>query len=357
MGLTGVGVGLVVARALDHRGDHRGLRRRDLAELAGVQAEVDLGRRGGTIGATAEVDRVQVLLEDPLLGLGLGELLRNEDFLDLAARGLRRADVVVVVPDQLLGDGGSALQVPAGTGEVVVGGADDTGRRDAALVPEVLVLGRHHRVAQHRRELAVGEDHPVGLAELAHLGLAVAEVDLGCLLHDGRLDIGDGGLGVGVRHPHRDHDDEEADDARDDGQHLLPGPVPPPAALAARCFAARVVRPAPVAAAVAVPAPGRAGALVVPVAADAVAAQPFAQVVPDVADAGAEPGCRAAAGAALTPGARTAVPGPRPPRPVPVRCAAPPRRVVVLADPAAGAVGRGRRAAPRRSITPQGPPR
>src|SRR5262249_56059236 len=123
--------------ALDDGGGYWGVGGGDVGEMAGVQAEVDLRRRGGTVGATAEVDRVQVLLQDPLLGLGLGELLRDEDLLDLAARGLRRADVVVVVPDQLLGDGGTALQVPAGTGEVVVGGADDTGHRDAALVPAV----------------------------------------------------------------------------------------------------------------------------------------------------------------------------------------------------------------------------
>src|SRR5262249_11868524 len=97
------------------------------------------------------------------------------------------------------------------------------------------------------------EDHPVGLAELAHLGLAVAEVDLGGLLHDGRLDIGYGGLGVGVRHPHHGHDDQDADERRDDRQRFLPGPVAPPAALGARLLAARAVRSAPVAAAVAAP--------------------------------------------------------------------------------------------------------
>ena len=232
-------------------------------------------------------------------------------------------------------------------------------------MPEVLVLGRHHRVPERRRELAVVEDHPVGLAELAHLGLAVAEVDLGGLLHDGRLDIGDGGLGVGVRHPHRGRDDHEADERRDQRQRLLPGPVPPPAALAARLFAAGVVRTTPVAGAVTAPAPGPAARLI-PVALHTVAAQPLTQVVPDVTNAGAEPGRRAAAGAALTPGARAVVLASRPPRLILARCAAPARRLgrgggvrpsVVLADPAAGAAGRGDPAAAARSTTAQGPTR
>jgi len=114
---------------------------------------------------------------------------------------------------------------------------------------------------------------------------------------------------------------------------------------------------APVATAVAGPALGPVAALVIPVALHAVAAQPLTQVVPDVADAGAEPGRRAAASAALTPGARAAFPAPGLPGPVLVRCAALPRRVKVLADPAAGAVGRGRPTAARRSAATLGPPR
>ena len=74
----------------------------------------------------------------------------------------------------------------------------------------------------------------------------------------------------------------------------------------------------------------------------------------------------AAAGAALTPGARAVVLASRPPRLILARCAAPARRLgrgggvrpsVVLADPAAGAAGRGDPAAAARSTTAQGPTR
>src|SRR5262249_45064569 len=257
------------------------------------------------------------------------ELLRHEDLLDLAAERLRGADAFVVVPDQLLGDRGAALQAPAGAGEVVVGGTEDAGGRDTALVPEVLVLGRHDGVAEHGRDLVVGKDHPVGGTELAHLGLAVAEVDLGRLLHHRRLDIGDRRLRIGVSHTRRSQHHDAADEASDNGQGLFPGPVPPPAALAARLAAVRPAGPAPVAAALA-------GIRSVPVAAHPVPAQPLAQVVPDVPHAGAEPGHAAAPGRARVapggPAAARALPAPpRPPTPRP-RTA---RGARVLAGPGA----------------------
>src|SRR5262249_58132859 len=197
-------------------------------------------------------------------------------------------------------DGGTALQVATAAGEVGVGGADDAGRRDTALVPEVLVLGRHDRVAEHHRDLVVGKDYPVGGAELAHLGLAVAEVDLGRLLHDARLDVGNRGFRVGVSDPRRSQHHHAADEGGDQGQRLLPGPVAPPPALAALATV-RPVRPAAVTA-VGPPA-ARRGGPGVPRAAHSVSAQPFAQGVPDVPDA------TAGAGAAAAPARARVLPG------------------------------------------------
>ena len=228
-----LGVGAVAAGALDHGGDHRGLGGRDLVDLRGGQAEVVLGGRADPVRATAEVDGVQVLLEDLLLGRALGQLLGDEDLFDLAGHGLRRADVGVVVPDQLLGDRRPALQVPAGAGEVVVGRPQDAARRDAALVPEVLVLRGDHGVAEHGRDLAVEQLLAVDGAELPDPGLVVAEVDDGRGLGRGQLGIG-GDRGLRVGDPHARGAENHHDPGRDggDADRLLQGPVPPPVALA-----------------------------------------------------------------------------------------------------------------------------
>src|SRR5205814_8358454 len=105
--------------------------------LAGRLAEVGLRGGANAVRSVAEVDRVQVLGEDPVLGLLPGQLGRDEDLLELAADRLRRADAGVVVADELLGDGGPALQRGARAGEVVPGRAQDAGGRYPALVVEV----------------------------------------------------------------------------------------------------------------------------------------------------------------------------------------------------------------------------
>src|SRR5262249_48097899 len=155
--------------------------------------------------------------------------------------------------------------------------------------------------------------HPVGGTERAHLGLAVAEVDLGRLLHHRRLDIGDRRLRIGVSHPCRSQHHHAADEASDNGQGLFPGPVPPPAALAARLAAVWPAGPAPVPAARAARA-GRGGA---PAPAPPVPARPPARVAPDAPPPGADPGHAAAPGRARVapggPAAARAPPGP--PRP------------------------------------------
>src|SRR6266568_1932311 len=242
VGGTRLWVRAEVAGALDHRREHRGLRR---GELRDGNTEIRLGGGADAIGVVAEVDRVQVLLEDPLLGLDLRELLGDEDLLDLAAQCLRGADVVVEVPDQLLGDGGPALQAVAGVGEVVVGGAEDAGRRDAALVVEVLVLRRHHRIADRRRDLVVGEELPVGGAELAHGSLPVAEVHNGRLLQRRGRGVRYRGLPVGDSGPNGADHHHPAEAARCDRQRLAPGPVTPP--VAAEDEAAAAPAPAPAA--------------------------------------------------------------------------------------------------------------
>ncbi len=220
----------VVARLLDDRGDHRGLRHGQLVDRLAV---VRLGRRLDPVGPVTEVDGVQVVGEDPLLGLLLGHLHGHEDLLDLAAHRLLGADAAVVLPDELLGDGRAALLRAVAAGDVLVGGPHDAGGRDAALVEEVPVLGGEHRIDDRRRVLQVGVGHQlaVGVAEPADEG-AVLGVDhrLG---EAGRLERAGGNRGLLVGHDHRGR--AEHDDAADHGEQqaddLAQRPVPPPAAL------------------------------------------------------------------------------------------------------------------------------
>ena len=220
----------VGARLLDDRGDHGRLRH---VELGYRLVVVRLRRRADPVGAVTQVDRVQVVAEDPLLGLLLGHLHGHEDLLELAGQRLLGADAGVVLPDELLGDGRAALQRAVTAPDVLVGGPDDAGGRDAALGEEVPVLGGEHRVDEGRRllQLRVGQHLPVRGAEAADDG-AVARVDRR-LRVAGSRHRRSGNRGLLVDHDHRDraeHDDR-ADHREQHAHGLLPRPVPPPAAL------------------------------------------------------------------------------------------------------------------------------
>ena len=133
--------GVVVIGALRDARQHGALRQRQLRHLL---AEVPHGRRLNAPGAAAQVDGVQVVLQDPLLGgLALqpqGQVLLLDFPLDFVQRrALRRAGGEYVVLDELLGDGAGALRQSAG-GQVPPGGPGDTPEVDAGVLPEPLVL-------------------------------------------------------------------------------------------------------------------------------------------------------------------------------------------------------------------------
>src|SRR6185437_10093274 len=164
--------------------------------------------------------------------------LGDEDLLDLPARRLLGTDAVVVVPDELLGDRGAAVFVAAG--HVVDGGAQDTGRRDAALGPEALVLRGDHRVLQRLRNLLEGEVLPVVLTDRAEDRLAVGVVHGRVLVRRGRERGGDrrAARHVLVNAEYGEHEHHEH--AADEDARLLPCPVPPPVA---RALDVRPLRP------------------------------------------------------------------------------------------------------------------
>ncbi len=161
------------------------------AELLDVVAEVGARRRLHAVGPPAEVHRVEVALEDLGLGVLLLELHGHHRFLHLAVQGALPGEVNVL--HVLLGDGGTTLARALGAdiGEGRPGDADGV---DAAVLEEVPVLGRQHRVAHHLGHavelhvdavlLAVQLGHGVGLVALAARHRRVAH-EAGLVL-DGR---------------------------------------------------------------------------------------------------------------------------------------------------------------------------
>ena len=151
------------------------------AELAEGLAEVLLGGRLHAVGVGPEVDRVEVELEDLLLGVAALQLHGDGGLGHLALQGGLGADEVQL--HHLLGDGGAAL-AGAAPAHVADEGPDDRGVVDADVGPEVGVLGREHRrhhevgdlLEGHRLAVALGElaeAHPVGgvhLREAAEVG-------------------------------------------------------------------------------------------------------------------------------------------------------------------------------------------
>ena len=124
--------------------------RRQIRDLGYVQfvhrlVEIDERSGGDTVGAETEIDFVQVELEDLVLVVGALDAHGEQRLLDLARVGGLGADEEVL--RHLLRDGGGALRPAlAVIFEVGDGGAQDAGEIDAAVLVEILVLGRDESV-------------------------------------------------------------------------------------------------------------------------------------------------------------------------------------------------------------------
>jgi hypothetical protein len=142
------------------------------AQALGRHAEEGLGREPDAVGTLAEVDLVDVALEQLVLGILALELAGVEHLPQLAEHGAGGARVVQL--GQLLGDRAPALGVALGG---VQGGPEHRRRVDTAVGVEVGVLGGEHgvddvtgqRAQRHRVPLlgaqeadltAVGGEHP-----------------------------------------------------------------------------------------------------------------------------------------------------------------------------------------------------
>jgi hypothetical protein len=163
-GAVGMGARVIERRELRQRRQHRGL---GDVELVGRLAEVDLRRRGHAVRPGAQVDLVQVQLQDRVLGKIVLDLDRDPRLLEFAGQRLLAADVVGEdVARELHRDGREALREPERE-QVVLDRTQDAQVIDPVVVVEALVLGGDEGLAHRHGNLAQG-DHGAALGtELA----------------------------------------------------------------------------------------------------------------------------------------------------------------------------------------------
>ena len=132
-----------LARRLRKRCKIRGFRNRQFVHRF---VEIDQRRGGDAVGAEAEIDFIEIEFEDAVLGIGALDAHRQQGFLDLAGEG----DLVgqKEVLGDLLGDRRGALRALVGAEILRIrhGRARHAGEVDAAVLVEILVLGREERV-------------------------------------------------------------------------------------------------------------------------------------------------------------------------------------------------------------------
>ena len=190
-GPVGVGARVVERGQLGERGEHRGFG--DI-QLLRVLAEIDLRRRLHAVRPRAQVDLVQVQLEDRVLGKVALDLDRDARFLKLTRERLLAADLLGEdVAGQLHRDGREPLRETERK-HVGLDGAEDAPEVDPVVVVEALVLGGDERLAHGQRYFAE-RDHRAPLGpELADQP-SVGRVDLGRL----HLDVAAGARGIEAR--------------------------------------------------------------------------------------------------------------------------------------------------------------
>ncbi len=149
-----------LGRRFEQTGDDR---RFVEGDLAGGLAEIAMRRSIDAIGAGAEIDAVEIDLEQLLLGEFVLEPECELHLLDLAPEGpLGREEEIL---GELLRDGAAALDDMAGT-HVDDGGAEQTEEIDAEMAVEAPILRGDDRVGQIFRHVA----HADGVAKEIAVG-------------------------------------------------------------------------------------------------------------------------------------------------------------------------------------------
>ena len=222
---------------LDEPGEDRGFGKGD---VAGGLAVVALRRRLDAVGAGAEIDAVEIKLEDLVLGVFAFEPKRQDRLLDLSRGGALLGQEEVF--GKLLGERRAALG-EAAMGQVAEDSARNADRIDAEMVVEAPVLDRHEGLGQIGRQLlevdraaaglaAVGEERPVA-GENGDVGRALRHrefVDGGKLRGVIGDDAGD-----------RDDGPQSEHDAAVDEPRAPAAPAPFRLALGTRTLARRLV--------------------------------------------------------------------------------------------------------------------
>ena len=215
-----VGGGRIGAGCLDQPGNDRRLA--DVEFSRGV-AEEFAGGRVDPVGAAAEIDLVQVELEDLLLGEFPFERHRQHR---LARLAIERAVVVEEqVARQLLGDGRGAAEPLAAAGDPLDQRAGQTHRIDPDVRAESLVLDRDHRVGHVFGDVLVGQPFAEARPDLDQLA-PVACAHQNGLARLGRFQgriIGQRGSGKADREA-EEHQRQQGKRGAPDEQPLHPHP-------------------------------------------------------------------------------------------------------------------------------------
>ena len=207
-------------RRLRHRGQHRRLVRGKLVQLL---VEIGLRGRRDPVAVLAEKDLVEVEFEDLVLGQGLFDPHREDQFLDLAFKVAVRGQQDVL--DHLLRDGGRAAHVRPARHHRLPRRARHADRIEAVVNVEVLVLGADEGVLHqfgnlgHRLEQAAFAREFVDQPALARIDPADGLGRIG-----GDLFVAGQVLAVHPEHaPHQQRSEqkpghEPGKDAADEGQ-------------------------------------------------------------------------------------------------------------------------------------------
>ena len=190
-GAIGLTTRIVAFGRLRQRGQQRGFRK---IQFAHVLAEVALRCRLDTVGAIAEINLVQVQLENFLLRVFAFDRQRHFRLAQLADDRLGAFEPLGEdVPRELHGDGREALREPAAD-HVDGHRAEDADEVDTVMTVKAFVLGEDERILHQRRKVLqsrdgaalkseLGEESTVGRVEFGGLARLVEfeHVDAGAL--------------------------------------------------------------------------------------------------------------------------------------------------------------------------------
>ncbi len=151
---------VVVPRTFEHRDQRGGFSQR---QVGGRLPEIHLRRRGNTVRAAAEIDDVEVELEDLILRERLFELHRGHELADLPGDPVKHVPVAVSevkVSRQLLGDGARPL-FQAEREQVLHHRFTEPDEIDAPVAVEILVFRGDERIDHGLGDIGKRQVRPV----------------------------------------------------------------------------------------------------------------------------------------------------------------------------------------------------